>query len=230
MSEPVSGEIVAEAVAPAPVPVPVPPPGAGAQLRRLRDSQGIHIAALAVALKVPVRQIEALEADRIDLLPDLTFARALTASLCRQLRADPQPVLDAMPHHLPRLATAGREPINERFHPAGAVGAASWRELVARPPVAVALALLLGAVLLLVLPVLRDQLPAAPEAVPAAVPSASPLGGESPAPGASGLVTESVSPALPASGSGASAAGLDPAMPAAPTVATPLPALVPPPR
>lgn len=225
MSEPVSGEIVAEAVAEAPVPVPAP--GAGALLRRLRESQGIHIAALAVALKVPVRQIEALESDRLDLLPDLTFARALTASLCRQLKADPQPVLDAMPQHAPRLGTAGREPINERFHPAGAVGSASWRELVARPPVAVALALLLGAVLLLVLPVLRDQLPATPEAAPAAVPEASPAGADPAAPGASGLVTESVSPALPAGGSGAGAAGPDPAAPAAPATATPLPALVP---
>ena len=54
---------------------------AGNLLRKAREATGLHVAALAVSLKVPVSKLEALEAGRIDLLPDLTFARALAASV-----------------------------------------------------------------------------------------------------------------------------------------------------
>lgn len=36
---------------------------AGALLRQARESTGLHIAALAVAMKVPVKKLEALEAE-----------------------------------------------------------------------------------------------------------------------------------------------------------------------
>ena len=45
-------------------------PTAGQMLRELREASGIHAAALAGSLKVPLRQLEALEHDRIDQLPD----------------------------------------------------------------------------------------------------------------------------------------------------------------
>ena len=54
---------------------------AGAMLREARELEGLDIAALAVSLKVPVKKLEALEADRFDLLPDTVFARALAASV-----------------------------------------------------------------------------------------------------------------------------------------------------
>ena len=76
---------------------------------------------------VPVRQLEALEADRLDLLPDLTFARALTSSVCRQLRIDPAPILEALPRPTPRLGS-GPEPLNETFSAPGGGGVGSWRE------------------------------------------------------------------------------------------------------
>ena len=47
---------------------------AGALLRQAREAAGLHVAALAVALKVPVRKLEALEDNRWDVLPDLVFA------------------------------------------------------------------------------------------------------------------------------------------------------------
>jgi cytoskeleton protein RodZ len=72
-------------------------PSAGALLRSAREAAGLHIAALAVALKVPVKKLEALEQDRVDLLPDITFARALTASVCRNLKIDPSPMLERLP-------------------------------------------------------------------------------------------------------------------------------------
>ncbi len=71
--------------------------GAGAMLRLAREAQGLHIAALAVSLKVPVRKLEALEADRYDLLPDVVFVRALTLSVCRTLKLDSQAVMAALP-------------------------------------------------------------------------------------------------------------------------------------
>ena len=46
--------------------------GAGALLRAARERQGLHIAALAAAIKVSQRKLEALEADRGDGLPDAT--------------------------------------------------------------------------------------------------------------------------------------------------------------
>ena len=56
---------------------------AGSLLRTAREREGLHIAALAVSMKVPVKKLEALEADRLDLLPDAVFVRALAASVCR---------------------------------------------------------------------------------------------------------------------------------------------------
>jgi cytoskeleton protein RodZ len=88
----------------APVPVPVAPeseseskPTAGALMRRAREASGLHIAALAVSLKVPVKRLEALEADRFDLLPDAVFARALAGSVCRTLKLDPEPIFQQLP-------------------------------------------------------------------------------------------------------------------------------------
>ncbi|MEI8324960.1 MAG: helix-turn-helix domain-containing protein [Betaproteobacteria bacterium] len=70
---------------------------AGALIRQAREASGLHIAALAVSLKVPVKKIEALEADRLDALNDAVFVRALASSVCRTLRMDPAAVLDKLP-------------------------------------------------------------------------------------------------------------------------------------
>ncbi|MDD3784586.1 MAG: helix-turn-helix domain-containing protein [Hydrogenophaga sp.] len=68
------------------------------RLRRAREEAGLHIVALASALKVPVHKLEALEEGRYDELPDMVFARALASSVCRHLQVDPGPVLDEIPH------------------------------------------------------------------------------------------------------------------------------------
>jgi cytoskeleton protein RodZ len=69
----------------------------------------LHIAALAVALKVPVKRIEALEADRFDLLPSAVFSRALASSVCRALKIDPAAVLAQLPGlTAPRLEYANQ--------------------------------------------------------------------------------------------------------------------------
>ncbi|MBA4252897.1 MAG: hypothetical protein C0441_02955, partial [Comamonadaceae bacterium] len=66
-------------------------------LRQARERTGLRVEALAATLKVPVRQLEALEAGRYDELPDPTFARALASSVCRVLKTDPGPILASLP-------------------------------------------------------------------------------------------------------------------------------------
>ncbi len=73
------------------------PATAGQWLREARTRQGVHLAMLSASLKVPVRSLEHLEADRYDELPGATFVRALAQSICRQLRIDPAPVLALLP-------------------------------------------------------------------------------------------------------------------------------------
>lgn len=72
-------------------------PSPGALLRRARQAQGLHIAALAAALKVNPRKLELLEGDQFDQLPDVAFARALAQAVCRHLKIDAQPVLALLP-------------------------------------------------------------------------------------------------------------------------------------
>lgn len=82
---------------------------AGGLIRAGREKSGLHIAALAAAIKVSPRKLEALEADRYAELPDLTFTRALAHTVCRALKLDPEPVLAKLPAagDLPKLAQVG---------------------------------------------------------------------------------------------------------------------------
>ena len=75
-------------------------------LRAAREKRGLHIAALAASIKVSPRKLEALETDRYDELPDLTFTRALAQTVCRALKIDAEPVLAKLPH-VGRHAQAG---------------------------------------------------------------------------------------------------------------------------
>ncbi len=124
----------------------------GAMLRKAREAQGLHIGALAVALKVPVAKLEALEADRFDLLPDMVFVRALAASVCRTLKIDSAPILEQLPRTaVPPLKTdeAG---INTPFHAAGdGLGVSFWHQL-SKPFVLAVLALLVSIAVLVFFP------------------------------------------------------------------------------
>jgi cytoskeleton protein RodZ len=114
-------------------------------LRQAREAAGLHIAALAAALKVPVKKLEALESGRYDELPDLTFARALASSACRQLKIEPGPVLAQIPvGHQTALGDAGAS-INAPFKPVGGAPAADRGAWMRRPAVLVSLLLLAGA-------------------------------------------------------------------------------------
>jgi len=92
-----------------PLPVAVPPgnaaPSAGLLLRQAREQAGMHLGLLSVALKVPVRQLLALEADDHAQLSGPVFTRALASSVCRQLKIDGTPVLALLPQTTHRLET-----------------------------------------------------------------------------------------------------------------------------
>ena len=88
---------------------------AGVLLRQGREAAGVHVAALAVALKVPVSKLEALEADRLDAFPDAVFVRALASSVCRNLHIDPAPILALLPSTQPPSLSADDGGINTPF-------------------------------------------------------------------------------------------------------------------
>lgn len=107
--------------------------GAGALIRTARESQGLHIAMLAASLKIPVKKLEALEADQYDLLPDTVFLRALASSVCRALKMDVAPVLAALPRNeLPRIKT-DESGLNTVFNDAASKSANSLFTQITRP-------------------------------------------------------------------------------------------------
>lgn len=132
---------------------------AGALLREARQAAGVHIAALAVALKVPVSKLEALENDNYAALPDTVFVRALASSVCRTLKIDATAILSLLPQsQSPRLSTDSAG-LNAPVKGTGSKSSAS----LAPYPVAsrsrsvtfIVLALLLGALIVFFLP--REQ-------------------------------------------------------------------------
>ena len=201
------------------------PQSAGEALRQARERAGLHIAAVAATLKVPVQRLEALEAGRYEALPDATFVRALALSVCRVLKIDPAPILAALP--------AGQAPQLGPTH--GSIDAPMPRESASpdfggsegggrRTPLWIALALVvLAGVLWFVLPTAGHS-PGAPVAGGAeggASPSAATVPSPADAsPGATG----------PASMSPPPATGAAPTAPAAPVVPAPAPAPAPAPQ
>lgn len=91
---------------------------AGGLLRQARQAQGLHIAALAAAIKVTPRKLELLESDQFEQLPDATFTRALAQAVCRTLKVDAGPVLALMPpprgHRLEEISEGLNTPFRER--------------------------------------------------------------------------------------------------------------------
>ncbi|WP_332748300.1 RodZ domain-containing protein [Hydrogenophaga sp.] len=152
------------------------------RLKDAREAAGLHIAALAAALKVPVKKLEALEAGRYDELPDLTFARALASSACRQLRVDPAPILQQIPQGaLLKLGHVGQT-LNAPFnsgHDEAPFNPLSW---LSRPALLAAIALLLGALVIVFLP--KAENPPAPssatETISEPAPAVGPVAAQEP--------------------------------------------------
>lgn len=145
-----------------PADTPVPPAAtAGGLLRQARQAQGMHIAMLAAATKVPQRKLEALENDRFDELPDATFTRALAQTVCRTLKVDPAPVLALLPkppgHRLEQVGEGINAPFRDR---AVAAQGTDW-SLIGSPAVWAPLLLLLLAAIVYFLPPGTVSLPTA---------------------------------------------------------------------
>jgi cytoskeleton protein RodZ len=163
---------------------------AGALLRAAREKQGLHIAALAAAIKVAPRKLDALENDRWQDLPDATFTRALAQTVCRTLKIDARPILAL----LPAAPTLPLEPLgngmNQPFRDRPGRDAPGFGTAAIRPMVWAAAVLMVAAlVVYFVPPELWTAKPPATAATPAAMPA-------------------STSAALPASAVAASAAVL----------------------
>lgn len=195
----------------------VPALSAGALIRQARETAGLHIAALAVALKVPVKKLEALEADRLDLLPDAVFVRALAASVCRTLKIDAAQVLALLPQTGKPSLGQQSAPINAPFRSPGDGPGPSLLGQISRPAVLAGLLLLLGALVLIFLP-------AAQQAGVATQPSPAPAVADTPAapPGAQAGVAMARTELLEADKPAVSDSDAAPAAPAGVAQAAPV--------
>lgn len=105
----------------------------GAMLRAAREAQGLHIGVLAVTLKVPVKKLEALEADRFDLLPDTVFTRSLALSVCRTLRIDSTLVMLGLPQLQAPPIKTDESGLNTTFKTPGGMGHSALISQMANP-------------------------------------------------------------------------------------------------
>ena len=158
-------------------------PSAGAMLRAAREARGLHIAALAAAIKVSPRKLEALEADRHGDLPDMTFTRALAQTVCRALKVDAEPVLARLPQagDMLRLSQVGAG-LNAPFREAPGSRDPGDYTLLRRPMFWATLAVLLGALALALMPEhwmswreASGSISRPAQVAPAAVPAAAPV-------------------------------------------------------
>ena len=119
---------------------------AGALLRAARERQGLHIAALAAAIKVAPRKLDALENDRWHELPDATFVRALAQTVCRTLKIDARPVLQRLPAAGAVALEPGSGEPRETFYERPGRSESSFAVAAVRPMVWAAGALMAAAV------------------------------------------------------------------------------------
>ena len=129
----------------------------GALLRGVREAASVSVEALAGAMKVPVNKIEALESDNYAALPDVVFARALAASICRVFATSPAPVLALMPKGGAHSLSSTGADINASFRDGSERPRRNSFVTNATRPLGVAvLVLLLGAVVFVFLPYRSD--------------------------------------------------------------------------
>ena len=167
---------------------------AGGLLRQARQAQGLHIAALAAAIKVTPRKLELLESDQFDQLPDATFTRALALTVCRTLKVDAAPVLALMPpprgHRLEEISQGLNTPFRER---PGRLVPGEWVSF-ASPLVWIAGLLVLAALVVYFMP--ASWVPAARERLSSEAGVTAPVSGTEAASAAAVLVAPAASAAL----------------------------------
>ncbi|RXZ45140.1 helix-turn-helix domain-containing protein [Crenobacter cavernae] len=86
-------------------PVEFPNAGAaesvGARLKAARESRGLSLGEVADRLKLSLKQLEAIEADRFEALPGATFVRGFVRNYARYLEVDAEPLMKALDAHFP---------------------------------------------------------------------------------------------------------------------------------
>ncbi|MBI5786804.1 MAG: helix-turn-helix domain-containing protein [Rhodocyclales bacterium] len=87
-------------------------PSLGERLREARLARGMSVDDVVHALKFSARQIEAIEADRMDIVPGSVFLRGLVRSYARLLKIDPEPLLDLIEAQAPVQEPDIRAPEN----------------------------------------------------------------------------------------------------------------------
>lgn len=194
-------------------------PTAGAMLQRAREAAGLHVAALAVSLKVPVRKLEALEADRYEQLSDAVFVRGLASSVCRTLKIDPQPVLDRLPQSSAPRLIQDSDGLNAPFRGPRDGAASSWPEQLSKPVVLSVFGLLLGALVLIFLPRTPTEEPGPQDARTVEVPSP-----EAPGPAEQAAAPAATSPLAAASATVPAAVAAPASLPVAAAAAPAAPA------
>ena len=158
------------------------PASPGALLRAAREKQVLHIAALAAAIKVSPRKLDALENDRWTELPDATFTRALAQTVCRTLKVDPRPVLDRLPAAAPVVLETQEAGLNTPFRDRPGRVEPGLAQSAVKPMILGAAVLMLAAVAVYLLPAdLLQRHPAPAASAPSALPSVPASGSASPA-------------------------------------------------
>lgn len=193
---------------------------AGAMLRHAREMAGVDLSSLALALKISVKKLEALEANRHDELTDSVFIRALASSVCRTLKIDAGPILARLPKsNAPKLVANDETGLNAPFRTPADVAKTPFWEHLSRPVVLATLAVLLAALVLILLPSSKNTTTASPTATPS---TAQAQGGDAAgeqgeaAPGERATTTLEPSP-----GSSATTVVAQAGIPAAPPLAAP---------
>ena len=130
--------------------------GAGGMIRQAREAAGLHVGALSVMLKVPVQRLEALEAERWELLPDPVFVRALAGNVCRAVKIDSTEVLARLPRPNPQCIE-GPAKLDASFRGDGAIRTTSLSSHFSRPVLIAVGALLLGSLVLALLPLIQAR-------------------------------------------------------------------------
>ena len=67
--------------------------GIGRSLRQAREARSLTVGDVAQALKLTLRQVEALEQECFERLPGPAFARGFLRNYARFLRLDPEPLI-----------------------------------------------------------------------------------------------------------------------------------------
>lgn len=72
---------------------PVSTAGVGTLLRQAREARGLKVEEIAQTLKLGIRQVEAIEADRWDVLPGVTILRGFVRNYARLVQLDAAPLM-----------------------------------------------------------------------------------------------------------------------------------------